>query len=40
MIKIDFDKAKPDFVNGDFKWYLDKHFQRYIENEQLGRKLT
>jgi hypothetical protein len=34
MIKIDFDKTKPDFVNGDFKWYIDKHFQNYIENKQ------
>lgn len=34
MNKIDFGKTKPDFVNGDFKWYIDKHFQNYIENEQ------
>jgi hypothetical protein len=34
MIKIDFDKTKPDFVNDNFKWYVDKHFQNYIENEQ------
>ena len=34
MERIDFDKVKPDFINGDFKWYIDKHFQNYIENEQ------
>ena len=34
MIKIDFDKTKPDFINGDFEWYIDKHFQNYIENKQ------
>lgn len=34
MIKIDFEKTKPDFVSGDFKWYIDKHFQDYIENKQ------
>ena len=34
MIKINFSEANPDFVNGDFKWYYDKHFMRYIENEQ------
>jgi len=34
MIKIDFEKTKPDFVNGEFKWYIDKHFQNYIENKQ------
>ena len=34
MIKIDFENTKPDYVNGDFKWYVDKHFQNYIENEQ------
>jgi hypothetical protein len=33
-MKIDFNKTKPDFVNGNFKWYLDKHFKNYIENEQ------
>lgn len=34
MNKIDFEKTKPDFVNGDFKWYIDKHFQNYIESKQ------
>jgi len=34
MIKIDFEKTKPDFVNGEFRWYIDKHFQDYIENKQ------
>jgi len=34
MIKIDFGNTKPDFVSGDFKWYIDKHFQNYIENKQ------
>jgi hypothetical protein len=34
MNKIDFEKTKPDFVNGDFKWYIDKHLQNYIENKQ------
>jgi hypothetical protein len=36
MERIDFDKTKPDFINGDFKWYIDKHFQNYIENEQIS----
>ena len=34
MNKIDFEKTKPDFINRGFKWYIDKHFQNYIENEQ------
>lgn len=34
MKKIDFEKNKPDFVNGDFKWFIDKHFQKHIENKQ------
>lgn len=34
MNKIDFEKTKDDFINGDFKWYIDNHFQNYIENEQ------
>lgn len=34
MDKIDFEKTEPYFVNGDFKWYVDKHFQDYIENQQ------
>lgn len=34
MVKIDFNKTKPYFVDGDFKWYVDKHFQNYIENKQ------
>ncbi len=36
MIKIDFEKTKPDFENGKFKWYIDKHFQNYIETEQAN----
>lgn len=31
---LDFDNTKPDFVNGDFKWYIDKYFQKYITTEQ------
>ena len=34
MKKIDFDKTTPDFINGDFKWYIDKYFTEYIESEQ------
>jgi len=34
MNKIDFKNTTPNFINGDFKWYIDKHFQNYIENEQ------
>jgi len=34
MIKIDFNKETPTFVNDEFKWYLDKHFQKYLEHEQ------
>lgn len=34
MNKIDFEKTKPDFVNGDFKWYIHKDLQNYIEKEQ------
>ncbi len=34
MQKIDFKNTKPDFENGDLKWYIDKYFQKYIENEQ------
>ena len=31
---LDFDNIKPDFENDGFKWYIDKHFQRYITTEQ------
>ena len=31
---MDFNKAKPYFINGDFRWYIDNHFQDYIKNEQ------
>ena len=34
MNKIDFEKDNPYYVNGDFKWYVDKYFQDYIENKQ------
>lgn len=34
MDKIDFNKAKPYFDNGQVKWYVDRYFQRYLENEQ------
>ena len=34
MVKIDFNKEKCAFDNGTCKWYIDKHFQNYIENEQ------
>lgn len=36
MNKIDFEKTKPDFINGDFKWFIDKHFKNYIETEQAN----
>lgn len=36
MNKIDFEKTKPDFVNGDFKWYIHKDLQSYIEKEQAS----
>lgn len=36
MKKIDFEKSKPDFTNGDLKWYIDKHLQSYIENKQAN----
>lgn len=34
MKKIDFNNTKPDFENGQFKWYIDRHFQNYLENTQ------
>ena len=34
MTKIDFNETEPDFDNGQFKWYVDKHFQSYLENQQ------
>lgn len=34
MKEINFEETKPYFENGDFKWYVDKHFQNYIENKQ------
>jgi hypothetical protein len=34
MRRIDFDKEVPEFDNGDFKWYVDKYFQDYLENQQ------
>ncbi len=34
MVKIDFNKEKCVFDNGTCKWYIDKYFQNYIENEQ------
>ena len=34
MKKIDFDNTKPYFIDGDFKWYIDREFQDYIENKQ------
>lgn len=36
MIKIDFNKTKPTFDNGQTKWYLDSYFQKYINNEQAN----
>lgn len=36
MERIDFEKTKPAFVSGGFKWYIDKHFQNYIENQQAN----
>ncbi len=24
----------PDFINGDFKWYIDKKYQKYLTTEQ------
>lgn len=32
--KIEFEKEKVAFDNGHCKWYVCKHFQRYLENEQ------
>ena len=34
MIRIDFNNIKPDFINGDIKWYSDKDIQNYIEKKQ------
>jgi hypothetical protein len=34
MKKIDFDKVKPTFTNGDFNWYIDEVFQNYIQTQQ------
>jgi hypothetical protein len=34
MKKINFDTEKPIFDNGHCKWYLDKHFQMYLTNQQ------
>jgi len=34
MKRIDFNTAKPMFDNGHCKWYIDKHFQMYLENQQ------
>lgn len=31
---IDFENTKPDFDNGQTKWYLDKYFNNYIKNIQ------
>lgn len=28
------DFTKPTFDNGESKWYLDPHFQEYLQNEQ------
>lgn len=29
-----FENITPDFDNGTTKWYINKHFQNYLENEQ------
>jgi hypothetical protein len=34
MYRINFNNTEPDFDNGEFKWYFDKHFQSIIQNEQ------
>jgi hypothetical protein len=34
MTKIDFTKETPMFDNGHCKWFIEKHFQNYLENEQ------
>ena len=34
MKLIDFEKEEPFFVNGAIRWYLDKYFQQYINNQQ------
>lgn len=34
MLRIDFDKTEPYFINGNFKWYIDQHFKILIENKQ------
>lgn len=34
MKTIDFENTTPDFINGNFKWFADKHFNKYIQREQ------
>lgn len=36
MKEIDFSKETPYFDNGEFKWYVDKHFQNYLKNSQAN----
>lgn len=33
---IDFNNTKPNFINGNFKWYVDENIQKYIESQQAN----
>lgn len=33
-VKSFFDGKTPDFVGGNFKWYVDSYLQNYIETNQ------
>lgn len=33
-VRDNFSYRKPDFVDGDFKWYLDEHFNKFLSNRQ------
>jgi len=33
-MQIDFNTATADFINGDFKWYIDEYFKNYITTKQ------
>ena len=30
----DFNTATPDFIDGDFKWFIDEYFKNYIITKQ------
>lgn len=34
MTTLDFNKETPYFENGNFKWYIDKELNQYIQTEQ------